>query len=129
MENQTLVKEICPTKTQEKVVNGALVVDVREVDEVAQLAFDVPNLINLPLSVFQEYFAELPRDKELVLVCKSGARSMRAAGFLLNHGYNNVVHMKHGLIRWAQKGFPTIGDTATVFGNENSTCCSDSSCC
>jgi len=34
MENQTLVKEICTTTTQQWVVNGALLVDVREKDEV-----------------------------------------------------------------------------------------------
>lgn len=129
MENQSLVQEICPTKTQQWVVNGAILVDVREVDEVAQLAFDVPNIINLPLSVFEEYFAELPKDKELVMVCKSGVRSLRAAGFLVNHGYENVVNMKHGIIRWAQKGFPTKGDIAAVLGNEDSSCCSNSSCC
>jgi len=129
MENQTLVKEICPSKTQEWIANGAVLVDVREVNEVEQLAFDVPNIINLPLSVFEEYFAELPRDKELVIVCKSGVRSLRAAGFLVNHGFDKVVNMKHGFVRWAEKDFPTIGDTTTVLENESSSCCSDSSCC
>lgn len=129
MENQTLVKEICPSKTQQRLANGAILVDVREMDEVKQLAYDVPNIINLPLSVFAEYFADLPRDKELVVVCKSGVRSLRAAGFLVNHGFDKVVNMKHGIIRWAQKGFPTLGDVATVLGNDDASCCSDSSCC
>lgn len=129
MENQIVVQEICPSKTQQRVSNGAILVDVREIDEVVQLAFDVPSSINLPLSVFEEYFADLPKDKELVMVCKSGSRSFRATGFLVNHGYDKVVNMKHGIIRWAQKGFPTIGDTASVLGNENSSCCSESSCC
>jgi len=129
MENQIVVNEICPSKTQLRIANGAILVDVREMDEVNQLAFDVPNIINLPLSVFEEYFAELPRDKELVMVCKSGARSLRAAGFLIHHGYINVVNMKHGIIRWVQKGFPTIGDTESILENENSSCCSGSSCC
>ncbi len=39
METQTLVNEICPTTTQGKVKEGALLVDVREKDEVAQLAY------------------------------------------------------------------------------------------
>jgi rhodanese-related sulfurtransferase len=54
MENQTLVKEICPTTTQEWVKIGALFVDVREKDEVAQVDSDVPNVINIPLSEFDE---------------------------------------------------------------------------
>ena len=129
MENQTLVKEICPTKTQEWIKNGALLVDVREADEIAQLAYDVPNIINIPLSVFEEHFTEIPKDKNVVMVCKSGCRSLRAAGFLVNQGYDNVVNMKHGIIRWAQKGFPTIGDVNSVLENDNSSCCSSSSCC
>ena len=124
MENQSLVKEICPTTTQKWVRNGALLVDVREKDEVAQLAYDVPNIINIPLTEFEERYTEIPKDKAVVMVCKSGGRSLRAAGFLVNHGYDKVVNMKHGMIRWAQKGFPTKGDTASVLGNTQ-----DSGCC
>ncbi|MCI4442812.1 MAG: rhodanese-like domain-containing protein [Lentimicrobium sp.] len=128
MENQTLVKEICPTTTQKWVKEGALLVDVREKDEVAQLAYDVPNIINIPLSVFEEHFTEIPKDKPVVMVCESGGRSLRAAGFLVNHGYENVVNMEHGIIRWVQKGFPTKGDTASVLGADGG-CCSTSGCC
>ena len=138
MENQTLVKEICPTTTQEWVKKGALLVDVRESDEVNELAYDVPNIINIPLSEFEERFAEIPKDKEVVVVCKAGVRSLRAAGFLINHGYdaNKVVNMKHGIARWVQKGFATKGNTASVLGNtQNSGCCgtttssAEQSCC
>jgi rhodanese-related sulfurtransferase len=128
MENQTLVKEICPTTTQQWVKDGAILVDVRENDEVAQLAYDVPNLLSIPLSEFEERFNEIPKDKPVVMVCKSGGRSLRAAGFLVNHGYENVVNMQHGMIRWAQKGFPTKGNTDLVLGTDGG-CCSSSSCC
>ena len=135
MEKQTLVKEICPTTTQEWVKRGALLVDVREKEELEQLAYDVPNIINIPLSVFEERFNEIPKDREVVVVCKGGGRSLRAAGFLVNHGYINVVNMEHGIIRWATKGFPTKGDTSSVLGTTQSTgCCnttsdSSQSCC
>lgn len=127
MENQTLVKEICPTTTQEWVKNGALLVDVREKDEVEELAFDVPNIINIPLSEFEERFNEIPKDRDVVMVCKGGGRSLRAAGFLVNHGYTNVVNMQHGIARWVQKGFPTKGNTSVVRGGDS--CCSTSGCC
>jgi rhodanese-related sulfurtransferase len=124
MESQTLVKEICPTTTQEWVKNGALVVDVREKDEVEHLAFDVPTILNIPLSEFDERFHEIPKDKEVVMVCKNGSRSLRAAGFLVNHGYDKVVNMQHGIIRWVQKGFPTKGDTTNVADKgASSNCC------
>lgn len=138
---QTLVNEICPTTTQVWVKRGALLVDVRERDEVEQLAYVVPNIVNIPLSEFEIRYTELPFDKNLIIVCRSGGRSLRAAGFLINHGYDagKVVNMKHGIIRWVQKGFPTKGDTSSVSGTDtNSGCCSTpvtmtvtekSSCC
>jgi len=127
MENQTLVKEICPTTTQEWIKNGALLVDVREKEEIDQLAYDVPNIINIPLSDFENRFSEIPKDKEVIMVCKSGTKSLRAAGFLVNKGYTNVVNMQHGIIRWVQKGFPTKGDISAVTGSDS--CCSTSGCC
>lgn len=126
METQTLVKEICPTTTQEWVKRGALLVDVRESDEVAELAYDVHNVINIPLSEFENRYTELPKEREMVIVCKGGGRSLRAAGFLINHGYDGdkVVNMQHGIIRWVQKGFPTKGDISSVVSNGDSgSCC------
>ena len=127
MENQTLVKEICPTTTMGRVKEGALLIDVRESEEVAALAFAVPQIINIPLSEFEERYNEVPKDKEVVIVCKSGGRSLRAAGFLVNHGYTNVLNMQYGLERWVEKGFPTIGDSTPIAGSNS--CCSTSGCC
>lgn len=135
---QTLVNEICPTTTQGWVKKGALLVDVREKDEVEQLAYDVPHIINIPLSEFEIRYNELPFDKEMVMVCRVGVRSLRAAGFLINNGYDpvKVVNMQHGIVRWAQKGFPTKGETSSVLeSNTNSGCCGSAttqttqSCC
>jgi len=127
MVSQTLVNEICPTSTQEWVKRGALLVDVREMEEVEELAFDVPNIINIPLSEFEDRYQEVPTDKEVVMVCRGGVRSLRAAGFLINHGYNpeKVVNMEHGIIRWVKRGFPTVGDISSASDDEGS----DSCCC
>jgi len=127
MENQVLVKEICPTTTQKWVKNGALLIDVREAAEVRELSYNVPNIINIPLSEFEERFQEFPKDKEVVMVCKSGVRSLRATGFLVNNGYENVVNMQHGIAKWVAKGFPVKGDTSSITGSES--CCSSSGCC
>jgi rhodanese-related sulfurtransferase len=125
----TQATEICPTSTQKWIANGALLVDVREADEVAQLAFDVPNIINIPLSQFEERFAEVPTDREVVLVCRSGGRSLKATYYLHNHGYDTakVVNMKLGIERWVQKGFPVKGDSSIV--SEGGSCCSTGGCC
>ena len=124
-----LIKEICPTRTQVWVKKGALLVDVRESSEVATLRFNVPNIINIPLSDFEKRYSELPKNQDLVIVCRGGGKSLLATSFLINHGYDpaKVVNMKHGLIRWAQKRFPTIGDTSTVLDSDNLVNCCDNS--
>lgn len=127
MENQTLVREICPTKTLAMLEKGALLIDVREKEEVHNLSFDVSNSINIPLSEFENRFVEVPKDIDVILVCRVGIRSLRAAGFLVNHGYTNIVNMKHGIERWVQKGFPTKGDSTSITGEDS--CCSATGCC
>ena len=122
---QSLVNEICPTSTQAWVKRGAILVDVRERNEVEQLAFDVPAIVHIPLSEFEIRYKELAMDKELVIVCRSGSRSLRAAGFLINHGFDplKVVNMKHGILRWVQRGFPTKGDLSGIVDMNTGGCC------
>ena len=126
METQSLVKEICPTTTQAYVKRGALLVDVREKQEVAELSFDVPSIINIPLTEFDNRYQEIPKDQVVVMV-GNGEGSLRAAGFLINQGYSHVLNMKHGIARWLQKGFPIKGDPSVFTNKEGS--CSISSCC
>jgi rhodanese-related sulfurtransferase len=128
--NQKAV-EICPTTTYKRVKEGALLVDVRENDEVQELAYDVPNILHIPLSEFEERFNEVPLDREVVLVCRSGGRSLKATYYLMNHGYTNVSNMQHGMLRWAEKGFPVKG--SLTVNSPSGSCCDSpsegSSCC
>jgi rhodanese-related sulfurtransferase len=107
-------REVCPTTTRRLIGEGALLVDVRERAEVAQVAFDVPDLVVMPLSEFEQRFAELPRDRELVMVCETGARSLKATYFLMYQGYTRVANMDGGINKWASKGFPIRGARAAV---------------
>lgn len=107
-------KEICPTTTMKKISDGALLVDVRESNEVQELGYNVPNILHIPLSEFEDRFTEIPKDKDVVLVCRSGARSLKATYFLMNHGWTHVFNMQDGIIRWVQKGFPINGNTQSV---------------
>lgn len=102
-------KEVCPTSTRRLLGEGALLVDVREANEVAALAFDVDALVHMPLSQFEQRWAELPRDRELVLVCETGARSLKATYFLQYQGYERVANMGGGMVKWMTKGFPVKG--------------------
>lgn len=102
-------REVCSTIARRLLGEGALLVDVRELSEVAQLAIDMPGTLLLPMSELETRYAELPRDRQLVLVCAVGARSLKATCFLMYQGYTQVANLEGGIMKWAAKGFPIRG--------------------
>jgi rhodanese-related sulfurtransferase len=115
-------QEVCPTTTRRLLAEGALLVDVRERAEVERTAFDASGAVVMPLSEFERRFADLPRDRELVLACEVGARSLKATYFLLYQGYTRVANMEGGMQKWARKGFPITG-SAPSGAAAASACC------
>jgi rhodanese-related sulfurtransferase len=103
------ISEICTTNARAQSQLGALFVDVREPNEVDVLAFEAPEVINLPLSQLAQRWQELPKDRELVMVCQNGDKSAQASAFLQARGLKNVQPMRGGILLWMQKGYPVIG--------------------
>lgn len=122
-------KEICPTSTMTKITDGALMIDVRKKDEVSEVSFDVPNYMNIPLNELEDRINEIPKDKEVVMVCRNGERSLKTTYFLMNSGYENVYNMRDGIVKWASKGFPTKGHVDALLNADDSYDCSQSNCC
>ena len=119
-------KQVCPTTTRRLVSEGTLLVDVRERTEVARIAFDVPAIINIPLFELEQHWSELPKDRELVLVCESGERSLKATYYLQFQGFTRVSNMEGGLLKWMRKGFPVIGQRFEAPASTESSCCGGS---
>ncbi len=94
---------------------GALVVDVREPDELAQLAYDAPNVVNIPLGDITKRTGEIPKDKPVVVVCRSGGRSAQAVEELKKLGYTNATSLEGGIYAWQEAGMPVKkGGTAAA---------------
>ncbi|WP_288401966.1 rhodanese-like domain-containing protein [uncultured Deinococcus sp.] len=102
------MKEANPTEGHQMVQDGALLVDVREQGEYDQIHAEGATL--LPLSEFEARYAELPKDRPLVMICRSGARSARAGEYLLTNGYGDVTNLAGGTQAWAEAGLPTQGE-------------------
>ncbi len=81
-----------------------LLVDIRTAAEVVQGA--IPGAFALPMHLIPLRLSELPRDRDLVLYCRSGARSYQACAFLLDQGYRNAINLRGGIVAWARHGFP-----------------------
>jgi rhodanese-related sulfurtransferase len=99
------VQDVSPEQVQ-KNQNQVILIDVRENDEwVGELGhISSAKLINL--GSLPGKTSEVPRDKTVVLICRSGGRSARAASYLKEQGYENVYNMLGGMLLWNQKGFP-----------------------
>jgi len=81
------------------------IVDVREPDEL-KMGGKIKEAVNIPLSVFESKYAVLPKDKTLVMVCRSGNRSGKAQSFLINKKYPHVLNMSGGMMTWQAEGLP-----------------------
>lgn len=108
MINFNQIQNITASQAKSKLDNGAILVDVREPDELDSLAYDTPNQINIPLSEFVDRFSEISKDQSIILACQSGNRSYQALGFLINQGYSyeNIANLNGGVMGWIQAGLP-----------------------
>lgn len=75
------IKEISASESFALIQNGALLIDVREKDELQQTAFQLDGVENIPFSTFDDNYYELPKDRKIVLACHLGIRSLRVAQF------------------------------------------------
>ena len=64
--------------------------------------------VNIPLSVLGERILEIPKDKEIVVHCKSGVRSQKAIELLKTKGFKQLKNLEGGLLAWQKEIDHTI---------------------
>ena len=96
------MKRLTAKEVQEKLENGEQlnIIDVREVDEVKE--GKIPEAIHIPLGLVEFKMNELDKKKQYVMVCRSGARSGRAATYLEGQGFD-VINMDGGMMAYEGK--------------------------
>ena len=100
----TLPREISIAEAAAKRESGAFILDVREPDEWAD--YHIPGAVLIPLRFLEARAGELPRDQEIVVVCRSGNRSQAGRDVLLAAGFDQVTSMAGGLTAWRSLGYP-----------------------
>jgi phage shock protein E len=78
--------------------------DVRTPEEYAE--GHIPGVVLIPLDELPHRIDEVPKDKTVVVTCRSGNRSAQAAEILRQAGYSNVHNMTGGITAWQQAGYP-----------------------
>ncbi len=98
--------EISPAEGLAKRDQGAFILDVRQPEEWAD--YHVPGSTLIPLGELPARVNEVPRDREVVVVCRSGNRSQAGRDILLKVGFEQVTSLKGGLSQWKAAGYPTV---------------------
>jgi rhodanese-related sulfurtransferase len=99
------IAQVDPTETARLIADGALLLDVRELDEWA--AGHAPGAVHVPLGQLDP--ATLPRDRVVVAICRSGNRSGTAARWLAAAGID-VRNLAGGMKAWDADGHPVRRD-------------------
>jgi len=95
-----------PAEASRRQSSGALLVDVREPDE--WQVGHAPGATHIPLGQLRAGRADLPRDREVLLICRSGGRSQQAQQVLRAAGHRRAVNVAGGMIAWGRAGLPVV---------------------
>jgi rhodanese-related sulfurtransferase len=88
--------------------HNAIIVDVREQEELDIIKFDTTEVIQMPLSIIAEKFEELPKDRPLIIACNNGIRSVKVVNLLNYQGFTNAINLDGGITQWHRDGLPLI---------------------
>ncbi len=107
-EPEVPVAELTPAQVAARRAAGEPfdLVDVREPQEFEVARIEGARLV--PLSGFDAALAGFPRDRDVILFCKGGVRSAKAARKLLAAGHTRVWSMAGGILRWSDEVDPAV---------------------
>ena len=101
------VKHINPINALEALQNGdAVMIDVREIDEVKLESVPLDRVLNHPMSVILERLPYITKNQNIIVACPGGVRSSKVASLLIQNGYENVASLDGGLKTWKANGLP-----------------------
>jgi rhodanese-related sulfurtransferase len=103
-----VVTEIDSTELHSRLSSdeGPYLLDIRSDAEVVHGM--LPDSTHLPMHLIPLRMNDFPKDKEIVLYCRSGARSYHACMYLMQQGMRNVINLKGGIIDWARQGYQIV---------------------
>lgn len=101
-----MVNEIDSESLSKRLGDGedVLLVDIRTPAEMAQGI--IPDSLLLPMHLIPIRMSELPKDKDVVLYCRSGARSYQACAYMMQQGHERMLNLRGGILAWARHGYP-----------------------
>jgi len=104
-----MIKDMTPREFLERRTGGAemTLLDVRE-DWETQLAPVPTDIVHIPMGQIGDRLGELNPQREIVVICRSGGRSLEVARFLASHGFGSVYNLVGGILAWSRDLDPRI---------------------
>ena len=101
-----------PTVTISELSEEAYLLDVRDGDE--WTAGHAPAAHHVPMMELPGRLAELPADREVVVVCRVGARSAQVVAYLQAQGRDRVHNLDGGMYAWEAAGRPMVSEDGSA---------------
>jgi rhodanese-related sulfurtransferase len=102
------IPEVEVSQLTDDLSDDVLVLDVREHYE--WTAGHIAGAAHIPMMSVPARLAEIPTDREVLVVCRVGIRSAQVTGFLLASG-RDAVNLAGGMVAWASAGRPMVADS------------------
>jgi rhodanese-related sulfurtransferase len=104
-----MVKEMTPGEFAQRRASGAelTLLDVRE-DWETELAAVPSAVVRIPMGQIPDRLGELDPNRDTVVICRSGGRSMQVARFLESKGFASVYNLTGGILAWSEELDPSI---------------------
>lgn len=109
MQTRPPLPEISPQELKQKLGENhedVFLLDVREKSEYDIVHLEGARLV--PLNTLPHHLDSLPSDKEIVVYCHHGQRSLYATAYLHQNGYTDARNLTGGIDRWAAEIDPTM---------------------
>lgn len=81
---------------------GVFILDVRTREEYD--AGHIRGSTLIPVQVLKERLGEVPKDKKILVYCRTGHRSAQASEILADNGFKEIYNMKGGIVDWTGAG-------------------------
>ena len=104
----TMVQELTPKEVKARLDAGEdlMIIDVREEWELGESK--LPNIVHIPMDEIPMSLDQIPEDKPVVIVCRTGSRSDQVSFWLEGNGYGNIINLDGGMNAWVKLD-PSVG--------------------
>jgi len=93
-------------------IGEAVMIDVRELNEVRLEKIPLDRVLNHPMSIIMDRLPYISKDQQIILICQGGVRSVKVANLLNRRGYPDVANLEGGISLWKAHGLPIESNIA-----------------